>query len=616
MDVPTSKQKIVRKGSELHTEQRSNEQALSPASIKLPAPENLTAESGTGQVTLRWQTVPEAVGYLVLRSKSPTGPFTQIDHGGGDVLAVPGPPYVDTTGIPGQRYCYTVTAISDTHSTQSEHASIVKAGSLEYAAKSITLHVKARTVDGLLKPIWQMLGSDHLSQIFYDKDRYGNQIGSDFEEALRLARSELGATHIRAHAILNDEQGVYKEVSGQPRYDFTAIDRIYDHLLQIGLQPIVELSFMPHDLAARPNETVFTGGIISPPRDWQRWGELNQRLAEHLVQRYGIEEVSQWGFEIWNEANLETFWTGTKADYFKLYNIAARAIKAVDTQLRVGGPSTAAAEWISDFLDFVQHEHVPLDFISTHTYGNFPLDIKQALETRGMYGIKTWWTAWGITPTHFAEINDSAFAAPFVLHGMKSAQGRVDALANWAISDHCEELGRPPRLLHGGSGLLTVGNLRKPRYWALALAESLDTQLIKIEIEGDGARSMVDAWASRKPDGTVDLLIWNGTLNQSKFAGDPLLARMVLIQVEQLQARLYEGTMARIDLTHSNIAEYWSSEKAWPTPEEWETLRQADKLDEAPLQANRPIEGRLDFAFYLPMPGVVRIRLIPQVDMG
>ena len=77
-----------------------------------------------------------------------------------------------------------------------------------------------------------------------------------------------------------------------------------------------------------------------PPRDWDRWGGLVQRLAGHLVERYGRDEVATWGFEIWNEPNLEVFWAGA-SEYFRLYEVSARAIKSVDARLRVGGPATA-----------------------------------------------------------------------------------------------------------------------------------------------------------------------------------------------------------------------------------------------------------------------------------
>ena len=370
--------------------------------------------------------------------------------------------------------------------------------------------------------------------------------------------------------------------------------------------PVVELGFMPRDLAAEPDETVFEyRGIISPPRDWDRWAELCARLAAHLVERYGLERVARFGFEVWNEANLEVFWAGSQDDYFRLYETAARAVKSVDERLPVGGPATAAAGWITDFLDFVRDSESPLDFLSTHTYGNLPLDVGRALSARDLDRVEVWWTEWGVTPTHFNETTDGVFGAPFVLHGMKSAQGRADALAYWVVSDHFEELGRPPRLFHGGFGLLTVGNLRKPRWWALALAEELGRQGVAVELGGDGAGSLVDAWAARHEDGSIDVLVWNGTLDQSKAAGSPLLSRRVRIRVEGQDVKSYDAVLARVDEEHSNIASAWDGRTDWPSEAEWRTLREADRLDERPVGITASGDVLLD----LPMPGIARLRL-------
>jgi xylan 1,4-beta-xylosidase len=275
--------------------------------------------------------------------------------------------------------------------------------------------------------------------------------------------------------------------------------------------------------------------------------------------------------------------------------------------------------WIADFLDFVRREGVPLDFLSTHSYNNLPLDLKQTLKHYGFEGVKIWWTEWGVSPSLFNPVNDSAFGAPFILHGMKSVQGRADALAYWVISDHFEELGRAPRLLHGGFGLLTIGNLRKPRYWALALAEGLGTDLLQVELQGDGAGSLVDAWASRKPNGSIDILVWNGTLDQAKIQGEmfpkhfrPLLDRHLEVRVEQLAGRTYRCSLARIDSVHSNIAAHWAAQDDWPTAEQWAKLHAADTLDEQPLADIVPHNGTTHFDFDLPMPGVVRLRLTPR----
>jgi xylan 1,4-beta-xylosidase len=571
------------------------------SALSLPPPRDVHARGGAGHVTLRWSPVEGAIGYLVQRAETREGPWAPIDHGGRDVLAVPGPWYCDTTGERGRAAWYAVSSVAAVESEQGARSAPVEATPSADPAAPLSLHVDASRSAGRLEPVWRMLGSEHVSQLEYRDRTGGREIGADVEEAYRLAAAELGADRVRAHAILHDELGTYREEAGEPRYDFSGIVCLYELLLATGLRPVVELSFMPRDLARDPRQWVFEyRGLTSPPKEWERWGELNGRLAAALVERFGVEEVARWGFEVWNEPNLEVFWTGTQEEYFRLYEVAACAIKAVDERLLVGGPSTAAAGWVADFLDFVVREEVPLDFLSTHTYGNVPLDVREAARVRGL-DVEVWWTEWGVSPTHFLSTSDSAFAAPFVLHGVKSVQGRADALAYWVVSDHFEELGRPSALFHGGFGLLTVGNLRKPRWWALHLAESLGPDLVETRLEGDGAGSLVDCWATRAADGTVQVLLWNGTLDQSKLPGDPLLGRTIRVEIAGASG---PATLARVDVRHSRIE--WPGSREWPADEaEWERLRAADRLWEELIEPSA--DGAYDIL--LPMPGVARLRL-------
>ena len=111
--------------------------------------------------------------------------------------------------------------------------------------------------------------------------------------------------------------------------------------------------------------------------------------------------------------------------------------------------------------------------MTTHTYGAPPLDLRPILERYGRADIPIWWTEWGVSPTHGGPVNDSVWGAPLVARGMRSAAGRLDALAYWVASDQFVELGVPEQLFHGGFGLLTIGGLRKPRFWAIAVLERL-----------------------------------------------------------------------------------------------------------------------------------------------
>ena len=328
-----------------------------------------------------------------------------------------------------------------------------------------------------------MIGAERLSQLDHGVGGGGRHIGDEFAEALRLAHDELGVRAVRAHAILHDDLGVYREVDGSPVHDFSGVDRIYDRVLDLGLRPIVEVSFMPRDLAQRSRQDGVrtTARSCRRPRTGSRWERLVGDLAAHLVERYGLDEVRTWGFEIWNEANLEVFWSGTRDEYLRLYDVSARAVKAVDARLPVGGPASAAVAWIDEMLDDVDRSGAPLDFLSTHTYGNAPLDLRPIAARHGRPDLPLWWTEWGAHATHFNRVHDSVWSAAYLARGMVSAMGRIDALAYWTISDHFEELGRPRELLHGGFGLLGVGNLRKPRWWALWMLEQLGEQRLAVE---------------------------------------------------------------------------------------------------------------------------------------
>jgi xylan 1,4-beta-xylosidase len=582
---------------------------------ELPAPDEVRADPGGGQVTLRWSPVPGAAGYVVQRADMADGTFQTIDHGGGDVLAVPGPSYADTTGQPGVAYWYSVASLSAADGSHGRGSVPVRAAATGVAGR-IDLEVQAgRVLGGLARP-WRMLGSEHLSQLFYGRNEHGFDVGAEFADALRLAHAELGVDRIRAHGILLDELGVYRESDGVPQLDFAGVDRVYDRLLQLGLRPVVELSFMPRALARDPNVTVFDyRAIISPPKSWESWRQLVGSLARHLVDRYGLDEVASWGFEVWNEPNLEVFWSGTRAEYFRLYDESAAAIKAVDGRLQVGGPATAAAGWIGDFATHLLEVNAPLDFFATHTYGNLPLDVAATAVDVGYKAKPVWWTEWGVSPRHFAAINDSLLAGPFVLHGMFSAMQRAEYLAYWVISDHFEELGHPPRLLHGGFGLLTVGNLRKPRFWAIRMLQLLGPQRVAIAVRGDGAGSLVEALATTGPGRVLQVLVWNGTLDQTKADGEALLDRRVSLRVAGMRPGRYRLEHFRVDAEHSNVAAGWAlvGRPDWPDARQWATLREKDRLDALVAPTTVDVAaGELSLEFNLPMPAMSLLRLSPQ----
>jgi xylan 1,4-beta-xylosidase len=186
-------------------------------------------------------------------------------------------------------------------------------------------------------------------------------------------------------------------------------------------------------------------------------------------------------------------------------------------------------------------------------------------------------------------------------------------------SDHFEELGRPDRLLHGGFGLLTVGNLAKPKFWALALAERLGEQELPATVDGDGAGSLVEAWAARSATGTVGLLVWNGTLDHAKAAGDPTLDRRLTVRVSGLSrwdCRCWTVRHWRIDEHHSNIGAVWRAVgggQHWPDEAGWRALHAADAIAElGPPAGVAAPDGTVEITFDLPNPAISYLEFSPD----
>jgi beta-xylosidase len=191
----------------------------------------------------------------------------------------------------------------------------------------------------------------------------------DLLEHLAKVQREISFRYCRFHGIFHDDmEVVVRRPDGTLAFQWHQVDKIYDALLALGLRPFVEFGAMPRALASG-EQTIFHWKMnVTPPKSYAEWGQLVGAMVAHLVDRYGLEEVRQWYFEVWNEPNLSGFWSGTQEEYWKLYDAAAEAVKSVDRQLRIGGPASSKASWIEDMIGHCHQDRTPLDFVSTHLY--------------------------------------------------------------------------------------------------------------------------------------------------------------------------------------------------------------------------------------------------------
>jgi len=346
-----------------------------------------------------------------------------------------------------------------------------------------------------------------------------------YRSDLRAVKQVTDVKYVRFHAILHDEVGVYDEdAQGQAVYNFSYIDQIYDGLLAAGVRPFVEISFMPNKLAAKDMPHVFWyKPNVSPPKDWVKWDALIRAFARHLIDRYGIDEVAQWYFEVWNEPNLD-FWGGEpkQATYWELYDHTATTLHAVSDRLRVGGPATAQAAWVDDFIRHCAEKKVPLDFVSTHVYANDPpanvfgsdgpvsrdkfvckaVDkVHNQIKSSAMPTLPLFWSEFNASYMTEPDVTDSTYMGPWLADTIRQCDGLVDMMSYWTFSDVFEEQGVVKTPFYGGYGLLAEGGIPKPAFNAFKLLHTLGDE--RIELNSDSAL------LTRRKDGTLVMALWN-----------------------------------------------------------------------------------------------------------
>ena len=460
------------------------------------------------------------------------------------------------------------------------------------------------------------VGSDHARMA----------LRADWQAQLRKAHDELGFRYVRFHGILDDDIGTLVYEQDKLIYSFFNSDRIFDFLLAAGMKPFVELSFMPSALASG-DATVFRyKGNITPPENYSQWATLIRKLASHWAERYGVDELRRWFFEVWNEPNLKNFWTGSQSDYFRLYQHTVEAIKAVDERLKVGGPATANNAWVADFLSFCNANDVPADFISTHHYPNDafgkPGDdtetqlarsrrsvLRQEAEgVRALAGGKPlYYTEWNSSSNPRDPMHDEPYAAAFAIKTALEAARLVEGHSYWTFSDIFEENYFPSIPFHGGFGLLNLYGIAKPVYRAYQLLHGLGNQQMPVA----GAHATVDAWVIKdgsedgnENDGELTVLCTNWGLPRHPIAGERV--RIFLNHAPRPVA----ASIRRIDAKNANAKSMWvrMGEPEYLSGKQVRQLHAASQLKPRAMRYHYA-KGAIDIGFTLMPQSVAAVSL-------
>ncbi|MGB8452009.1 MAG: beta-xylosidase [Anaerocolumna sp.] len=420
----------------------------------------------------------------------------------------------------------------------------------------------------------------------------------DYRKQLKRAHEELGFQYVRFHGLLDDDMCVLimkKDFMGNELglvYNFVNIDNICDFLLSIGMKPFFELGFMPSVLASEDKTVFHYKGNITPPKDYDAWAELIRRLTEHFIERYGLDEVAQWYFEVWNEPNLAVFFSGTKEEYFKMYEVTAQAIKQVNSNLKVGGPATSCNSWIKDMVNYCEKNKVPLDFISTHHYptddplwrsgmditdffksglagkGAYERGIlsemtKKAREEAGDYPL--YYTEWNTSAMTNADRHDEGYASAMIAKTLADNDGLVQGYSYWTFTDIFEESSQIPGAFHDGFGLLTYAGIAKPAYRLFELFHGLGRKRLKAEC--DEKNSTVELLATETDNG-YRLAVYNHNIPEGAIKDEA-----VTIHVSGM-VRGKDVMAYRIDEDHVNVKRLWikMGSPEYLKPEEVEIL--------------------------------------------
>ena len=412
----------------------------------------------------------------------------------------------------------------------------------------------------------------------------------DYRKNLDTVHEATGFESIRFHGILMDDVGLYDpdrrtQNPGQAAvaanqasvYNFSYVDEIYDGLLEHHVRPFVELSFMPKKMASDPNalHAFWYKQNVSPPKDYALWDGMIKAFAQHLVARYGVEEVSTWRFEVWNEPNID-FWVGEpkQSTYFALYDHTARALKSVSPRLMVGGPSTAQADWVTPFLAHAKAEKIPVDFVSTHVYANdtakdvFKTDEQIPRDQMVFRSVKKVHeeilkSAYPAIPLIFSEYNasyanepnvtDSTFMGPWLANTIRLCDGLTESMAYWDFSDVFEEQGVTRTPFYGGFGLIAEDRIPKASLNVFAALHQLgDVRL---------ANASDNAIVTRRKDGSLVVALWNyagpdgarGNIEEKYTPpGPPGPAKRFNLTLAGM-AKTAKASMVRVDEDHGNV---------------------------------------------------------------
>lgn len=413
----------------------------------------------------------------------------------------------------------------------------------------------------------------------------------EYLEELKLVQEEIGFDFIRGHGLFSKYMGIYRDnffTDNKPEYCFTYLDMVMDSYIELNIRPLLELGFMPEDLASGDTTTFWWKGNITPPKDYDKFANLVTATLTHLIERYGEEDVLSWPVEVWNEPNLPSFWKDADMqEYFKLYEVTSAAVKRANPKFKVGGPAICGVDderWLKSFLDFVKEKKLPLDFVSRHHYTSYNPKrsghyayinlhepeyafgcLERSRDIVDSYdefkGMEIFITEFNTSYVPNAPIHDTTLNAAYVAHMLSKLGDKQDSYSYWTFGDVFEEMGVAPAEFHGGFGLVANGLIPKPTFWTFAFYKKLQGRCV---CRND---NMV---ATLTDSGDLRIVLWNPDLHDEDSVFETTL------EFENMSDGEYLVTEKFVDENNGNPLKLWHEmgEPASLTAKEKTVLRE------------------------------------------
>ena len=472
--------------------------------------------------------------------------------------------------------------------------------------------VDTRAIAGALPHVWEeSVGSD----------RAAITMREEWRQDMRIGHAEAGFKRARFHGIFNDELGVFgKSIlemrrNGGPNW--LNVYRVYDGLLDLGVSPFVELSFMPGRLASGKTKFGFYDANITPPTSDDEFAGFVKSFTAAMVERYGVETVRSWPFEVWNEPNLSFFWTADKQRYFEMYKAVATAIKSIDSRIPVGGPATSKTAWIGDFAQWCAANNAPVDFFGTHVYAGDDQEVvfgkgaprrtvnqvipdalanaRRTIDSGPFAGKPMWLSEW------------SSDSPAMIAHVIANSMDHCKGMSQWTLSGMYEELGVDDFMLKEGSmgWSMMIDGIAKPSFNTYRLLHRLGTQ--RLAAQGP-------ALASKDKDGRIAVLLWNlaevdqpsgipGMTAERKLSGGP---KRLTLKLDGVRGRK-TAEVRFVDWERGSPMPLWRSmgSPRYPSRNQIAQLRQASR----PLVETRRLNADGTLTLDLPAEGLALVEL-------